>query len=44
MFSTDYPFVSGIEGAEWFRGVDLPRPVKEKIGYKNAEKLLIISL
>ncbi|WP_217353776.1 amidohydrolase family protein [Ruegeria arenilitoris] len=44
LFSTDYPFVSGIEGAEWFRGVDLPRPVKEKIGYKNAEKLLNISL
>lgn len=44
LFSTDYPFVSGVEGAEWFRGVDLPRTQKEKIGYKNAEKLLKIAL
>ena len=44
LFSTDYPFVSAIEGAEWFRGVDLPRTTKEKIAYQNAEKLLGISV
>lgn len=44
LFSTDYPFVSAVEGAEWFRAVDLPRAVKEKIAYKNAEKLLRIQL
>ena len=43
LFSTDYPFVSAVEGAEWFRGVDLERSVKEKIGHKNAERLLGIS-
>lgn len=44
LFSTDYPFVSGVEGAEWFRGVDMDRAVKEKIAYKNAERLLKISI
>ena len=42
LFATDYPFISAIECAEWFRGVDLPRATKEKIGHKNAEKLLKI--
>ena len=40
LFSTDYPFVSAVEGAAWFRGVDLDRPVKEKIAFKNAQRLL----
>lgn len=40
MFATDYPFVSAIEGAQWFRSVDLPRATKEKIGHLNAKKLL----
>ena len=44
LFSTDYPFVSAIEGADWFRGVDLPRETKEKIAYKNAAKLLNITV
>lgn len=44
LFSTDYPFVSAVEGADWFRSVDLPRATKEKIGYQNAEKLLGIKL
>ncbi|MGI9295068.1 MAG: amidohydrolase family protein [Pseudomonadales bacterium] len=43
LFATDYPFVSAIQGAEWFRAVDLPREIKEKIGHKNAEGLLNIS-
>jgi len=42
LFATDYPFVSAIEGTQWFRGVDLPRATKEKIAYKNAQKLLHI--
>lgn len=44
MFATDYPFVSAIEGAEWFRGVDHSRSVKEKIAYQNAQRLLNLSL
>ena len=40
LFSVDYPMASGKLGADWFRGVDLPRAVKEKIAHKNAEKLL----
>lgn len=44
LFSTDYPFVSAIEGAEWFRGVDLDRSVKEKIAYRNAQRLLKLTL
>ena len=40
MFAVDYPFVSSKEGADWFRAVDLPRSVKEKIAHRNAEKLL----
>lgn len=44
LFATDYPFVSAIEGAEWFRGVDLDRSIKEKLAYKNAEKLLGMKL
>ncbi|MEZ8414526.1 amidohydrolase family protein [Vibrio splendidus] len=40
MFATDYPFVSALEGTEWFRGVSLPRKTKEKIAYQNAQKLL----
>jgi uncharacterized protein len=40
MFATDYPFVDSIkEGTDWFRAVDLPREDKEKIAFRNAEKL-----
>lgn len=42
MFAVDYPFVSNKVGADWMRAVDLPRPGKEKIAQKNAEKLLRI--
>ena len=42
MFAVDYPFVSNQVGADWFRAVDLPRTVKEKIAHKNAERLLRI--
>jgi len=42
MFAVDYPFVSNKVGADWFRAVDLPRNVKEKIAHKNAERLLRI--
>ena len=40
MFSVDYPMANAKEGADWFRAVDLPRDVKEKIAHKNAERLL----
>ena len=40
MFAVDYPFVSNRDGADWFRAVDLPWDVKEKIAHKNAERLL----
>jgi predicted TIM-barrel fold metal-dependent hydrolase len=39
MFATDYPFVNMKEGTDWFRAVNLPREAKEKIAFRNAEKL-----
>lgn len=39
MFATDYPFADIKEQTDWFRGVDLPREDKEKIAFRNAEKL-----
>ena len=42
LFSVDYPMASGKQGADWFRAVDLPRTVKEKIAHGNAERLLRI--
>ena len=39
MFATDYPFVNMKDGTDWFRAVDLPRGAKEKIAFRNAEKL-----
>lgn len=42
MFATDYPFVDAKAGTDWFRAVDLPLATKEKIAFKNAEKLLKI--
>ena len=42
MSAVDYPFVSNKDGADWLRADDLPKPVKEKIAHKNAEKLLRI--
>jgi len=39
MFATDYPFADIKAQTDWFRGVDLPREDKEKIAFRNAEKL-----
>ncbi|MBM2617022.1 amidohydrolase [Actinoplanes sp. LDG1-06] len=39
MFATDYPFADIKAQTDWFRGVDLPREEKEKIAFRNAEKL-----
>ncbi|MBX7452321.1 amidohydrolase family protein [Mycolicibacterium sp. 3033] len=44
MFATDYPFANMKEGTDWFRAVDLPRETKEKIAFRNAEKLLGITV
>jgi hypothetical protein len=44
MFATDYPFVNMKEGTDWFRAVDLPRETKEKIAFRNAEKLFGIKV
>jgi predicted TIM-barrel fold metal-dependent hydrolase len=39
MFATDYPFVNMKDATDWFRAVNLPREEKEKIAYRNSEKL-----
>jgi uncharacterized protein len=39
MFATDYPFANIKAQTDWFRAVDLPREAKEKIAFRNAEKL-----
>ncbi|WFE37614.1 amidohydrolase family protein [Micromonospora sp. WMMD998] len=44
MFATDYPFADIKEQTDWFRGVDLPREDKEKIAFRNAEKLFKIKV
>ncbi|WP_422747027.1 amidohydrolase family protein [Mycobacterium sp. WMMD1722] len=44
MFATDYPFANMKEGTDWFRAVDLPRETKEKIAFRNAERLFGISV
>lgn len=44
MFGTDYPFADMKQGTDWFRAVDLPRDAKEKIAFRNAEKLFGISV
>ena len=44
MFGTDYPFADMKEGTDWFRAVDLPREAKEKIAFRNAEKLFGIKV
>lgn len=43
MFATDYPFADMKQQTDWFRAVDLPREAKEKIAYRNAEKLFGIN-
>ena len=44
MFATDYPFADMKQGTDWFRAVDLPRDAKEKIAFRNAEKLFGIRI
>ncbi|MEG3081138.1 amidohydrolase family protein [Halomonas sp. 5021] len=44
MFGTDYPFADMKQGTDWFRAVDLPRDAKEKIAFRNAEKLFGIKV
>ena len=44
MFATDYPFANMKEGTDWFRAVNLPREAKEKIAFRNAEKLFGIKV
>jgi uncharacterized protein len=44
MFATDYPFADMKEGTDWFRAVNLPREDKEKIAFRNAEKLFGIAV
>ncbi|WP_029621029.1 amidohydrolase family protein [Pseudorhizobium marinum] len=44
MFGTDYPFANMKQGTDWFRAVDLPREAKEKIAFRNAEKLFGIKV
>ena len=39
MFATDYPFADMKQQTDWFRAVNLPRKAKEKIAFRNAEKL-----
>jgi uncharacterized protein len=44
MFATDYPFADMKHGTDWFRAVDLPREAKEKIAFRNAQRLFGIKL
>ncbi|MDH6573080.1 putative TIM-barrel fold metal-dependent hydrolase [Streptomyces sp. SAI-117] len=39
MFATDYPFANMKTQTDWFRAVALPREAKEKIAFRNAERL-----
>lgn len=44
MFATDYPFADMKQQTDWFRAVNLPREAKEKIAFRNAEKLFGIKV
>lgn len=44
MFATDYPFADMKKGTDWFRAVNLPREAKEKIAFRNAQKLFGIQI
>ena len=44
MFATDYPFVNMKDATDWFRAVNLPRDQKEKIAFRNAERLFGIEV
>jgi len=40
MFSVDYPFSTNAQGKKFLDEIDLPAEDKEKIAYKNADKIL----
>ena len=40
MFSVDYPFEETREGSEWFKQLDLPDAVREKMAHGTADQLL----
>jgi uncharacterized protein len=40
VFSVDYPFEDNVEAVDWFKGLDLPHAVREKVAHGNAEQLL----
>jgi predicted TIM-barrel fold metal-dependent hydrolase len=44
MFATDYPFADMKQQTDWLRAVNLPREAKEKIAFRNAEKLFGIKV
>jgi predicted TIM-barrel fold metal-dependent hydrolase len=44
MFATDYPFADMKQQTDWLRAVNLPRDAKEKIAFRNAEKLFGIKV
>ncbi|AZP15114.1 amidohydrolase [Streptomyces aquilus] len=44
MFATDYPFANMKTQTDWFRAVALSREAKEKIAFRNAEKLFGIKV
>ena len=44
MFSVDYPYENNLEGAAWLEGLELDGELKEAIAYKNAERLLKITI
>ena len=40
LFSVDYPFESAIAGGDFLETVAVSEAVREKIAYKNAERVL----
>ena len=44
LFSVDYPFEDTREAAEWFKGLDLPAGVREKMAHGTADELLRLSV
>ncbi|MBR1297371.1 amidohydrolase family protein [Bradyrhizobium sp. AUGA SZCCT0042] len=42
LFSVDWPYASNTAGTQWLGGVPLPKEDREKIAFKNAQRLLRI--
>lgn len=40
IFSVDYPFEDTVEGSDWFKRLDLPHAVREKMAHGTADQLL----